>query len=106
MMMKTNPATCTNRVGHWVIPVLLAGALSACSSDNGRADAYGNFEATEVIVSAAATGRILSFVVEEGQIVEQGSHEELLELGGLYRDLYERQFIDSTFVATSSTGRA
>ena len=33
------------------------------------------------------------YVIDEGQVVEQGSHEELLERGGLYRDLYERQFI-------------
>ncbi len=37
------------------------------------------------------------YVLDEGRIVEQGSHEELLESDGLYRDLYERQFIDSTF---------
>ncbi len=35
------------------------------------------------------------YVVDYGQIVEQGSHEELLNQGGLYRDLYERQFIGS-----------
>jgi ABC-type multidrug transport system fused ATPase/permease subunit len=35
------------------------------------------------------------YVVDRGQIVEQGSHEDLLELGGLYRDLYERQFVGS-----------
>jgi len=33
------------------------------------------------------------YVMDEGQIVQQGSHEALLEQGGLYRDLYERQFI-------------
>jgi ABC-type multidrug transport system fused ATPase/permease subunit len=33
------------------------------------------------------------YVVDYGHIVEQGSHEELLKQGGLYRDLYERQFI-------------
>ena len=33
------------------------------------------------------------YVVDEGWIVEQGTHSELLERGGLYRDLYERQFI-------------
>jgi ATP-binding cassette subfamily B multidrug efflux pump len=33
------------------------------------------------------------YVIDEGRIIEQGSHTELLARGGLYRDLYERQFI-------------
>jgi ABC-type multidrug transport system fused ATPase/permease subunit len=33
------------------------------------------------------------YVIDEGRIVEQGTHTALLERGGLYRDLYERQFI-------------
>ncbi len=33
------------------------------------------------------------YVIDDGRIVEQGSHVTLLERGGLYRDLYERQFI-------------
>jgi ATP-binding cassette subfamily B multidrug efflux pump len=37
------------------------------------------------------------YVIEDGQIVEQGEHEELLAQSGLYRDLYERQFIDTDF---------
>lgn len=32
------------------------------------------------------------FVVREGQIVEQGTHESLLEQGGFYYDLYMSQF--------------
>jgi ATP-binding cassette subfamily B protein len=32
------------------------------------------------------------FVVKDGTIVERGKHEELLEMGGLYAELYELQF--------------
>jgi len=33
-------------------------------------------------------------VVEAGRIVERGRHDELLARGGLYRELYDRQFVD------------
>jgi len=33
-------------------------------------------------------------VVQAGCIVERGCHEELLSQGGIYRNLYERQFVD------------
>ncbi len=32
-------------------------------------------------------------VIDDGRIVEQGTHEALLAHGGLYRELYERQFV-------------
>ncbi len=32
-------------------------------------------------------------VVQAGRIVQRGRHEQLLAQGGLYRDLYERQFV-------------
>ena len=35
-------------------------------------------------------------VIDGGRVVEQGRHEELLELGGLYRDLYRTQFADQS----------
>jgi ATP-binding cassette subfamily B protein len=31
-------------------------------------------------------------VIDQGRLVQRGTHEALLEQGGLYRDLYERQF--------------
>ncbi len=33
------------------------------------------------------------YVIDGGRIVERGSHAQLVSEGGLYRDLYERQFI-------------
>jgi ABC-type multidrug transport system fused ATPase/permease subunit len=33
-------------------------------------------------------------VLDRGRIVEEGSHSELLGLGGLYARLYQRQFRD------------
>ncbi|HEY3291095.1 MAG TPA: ABC transporter ATP-binding protein [Anaerolineae bacterium] len=33
------------------------------------------------------------FVIDGGEITQDGTHAELLASGGLYRDLYERQFI-------------
>jgi len=35
-------------------------------------------------------------VVENGTVVQQGTHDELLASGGLYADLYARQFVDET----------
>lgn len=45
---------------------------AACSSDGARADAYGNFEADDLIVSAEGSGRILQFVAEEGGQLKAG----------------------------------
>jgi len=42
------------------------------------------------------------FVLDRGQIVEQGRHEELLAKGGLYAQLYEQQFADQSESAPSS----
>ena len=38
----------------------------SCSNGNDKSDAYGNFEAVEIIVSAEAQGKILQFNLEEG----------------------------------------
>lgn len=49
-----------------LFPVLFF--LVACSSGTPEYDATGTFEATDVVVSAEASGKILGLDVEEGTI--------------------------------------
>src|SRR6266852_3399880 len=39
-------------------------------------------------------------VLDEGRIIERGTHDELLVLGGEYADLYERQLLEEELAAT------
>lgn len=39
-------------------------------------------------------------VLEDGRIVEQGTHESLLERGGLYAELYEKQLLEEELAAS------
>jgi HlyD family secretion protein len=45
--------------------------VSSCGKNENRSDAYGNFEAVETIVSAEATGKLIDFNIEEGQLIEK-----------------------------------
>lgn len=51
-----------------LIPIVAAGfiILSSCSGNNQETDAWGNFEATEILVSSQSGGPIVSFPVNEG----------------------------------------
>ncbi|MBR2502281.1 MAG: HlyD family efflux transporter periplasmic adaptor subunit [Rikenellaceae bacterium] len=52
------------------IVYIAAAVLAASCGTEAEFDAQGTFEATEVVVSSEATGRILNFEVEEGMAVE------------------------------------
>ena len=43
----------------------------------------------------------LILVIDEGDIVEQGGHDELLARGGFYADLYNSQFVDMVDMASA-----
>lgn len=55
------------------IIIIAAVMLAGCKNGADEADAYGNFEAAEVIVSAETSGRILKFNMTEGSEADSGS---------------------------------
>lgn len=52
---------------------IIAISLLSCGDDNGKADGYGNFEATEITVSAENNGKLMQFDVNEGEIVKKNT---------------------------------
>lgn len=63
------------------ISAVLSGLLILCScgADRTDYDATGTFEATEVVVSSEAGGRIISLDLQEGDAVEAGSEYGLVD---------------------------
>ena len=55
-----------------VIYILVAIVAVSCSNEADY-DAQGTFEATEVVISAEATGKILNFDIREGEAIEANS---------------------------------
>jgi hypothetical protein len=59
--------------------IIAAVLLAGCKNKADKADAFGNFEATEVIISAETNGRILQFDPVEGVLVEKGTTIALVD---------------------------
>ena len=68
-------------IGMWGITLMM---LSACGNGTPDYDATGTFEATEVIVSAEAAGKLLRLEVEEGTKLEAGEEIGLVDTVQLY----------------------
>ncbi len=64
------------------LPALLL--LASCQEQSETADAYGNFEARELIVSAEANGQLLSFTAEEGRQLQAGQQVGLIDTTQLH----------------------
>jgi HlyD family secretion protein len=62
-----------------IIYLLALLPLAACQNNEATSDAYGKFEAREVIVSAEADGKLIQFDVEEGQQLKAGELVGLID---------------------------
>ena len=78
------------RPGLLLTALLSLGALglSGCQR-NDLSDGYGNFEATEIVVSSEASGRLLRYDVDEGLRLEKGEVAAVVDTTQL--DLERRQ---------------
>lgn len=52
---------------------VIALALASCNNQSDTADAYGNFEATEVTISAENNGKLILFNLQEGDDIKEGT---------------------------------
>ena len=50
---------------------IIAIHLFSCENDNGKADGYGNFEATEITISAENNGKLMQFAINEGDVLQK-----------------------------------
>ena len=85
--------------------IALSALLYCCSGSNEKSDAYGNFEATEIIISAEASGRIMQFDVEEGQELKAGQQVGLIDTTDLYLKM-EQLRAQKKAIATRAPGVA
>jgi HlyD family secretion protein len=67
-----------------IITLLILTSLISCNKNNDKADGYGNFEATEVTISAEANGEIEYLKLEEGDMLEPKTQVGLIDTTQLY----------------------
>ena len=81
--------------------ILVTLGIISCNTSNEKADGYGNFEATEITVSAEATGKIEFLQVQEGTILEAQTQVGLIDTLQLY--LTKQQLIASKSTVSSKS---
>lgn len=77
-------------------------SLISCSKNNEKADGYGNFEATEVTISAEANGKIDYLKLEEGDVLEPNMQVGLVDTTQLYFNKQQLIASKSTVLSKSS----
>ncbi len=88
-----------NKMTSRCIIILFLGLVYSCSVEKDQSDAYGNFEVTEVIISAQANGRLLALNLEEGLLVEANKVVGSIDSVGL---VLRKEQVDETIKAIKS----
>ncbi len=85
-----------------LITITIIAALSTGCKQEPTADAYGNFEATEITVSAKGQGEIKNLNLEEGSILKKNAIVGLIDTMTLY--LNKMQLLAQKEVVRSKSG--
>lgn len=80
--------------------ILFSLFLLACATEE-KADGYGNFEATEITISAEANGKLAFLHVEEGQQVKMGEVIGLVDTLQLYLNKQQLLAVKKTIASKS-----
>mgnify|MGYP000552129231 CR=1 FL=1 len=72
------------RTNKYILLAATLFGLSSCGNKKGDYDASGTFEATEVIVSSEANGKIMQFNIEEGQLLKADEEVGCIDTLQLY----------------------
>lgn len=86
---------------HLFFLAVIVGSLTSCT-DSEKADGYGNFEATEIMISSEANGKLKFLNVEEGQVLNKGEVVGLVDTLQLY--LSKLQTLASKATVASKSG--
>ncbi len=86
------------KYSRYLLPFLLLPVV-ACNQQVDSADAYGNFEAIEVMVSAESNGRIISFPAREGAAFLKNQVTVIIDTTQLY---LQKVRLESGFVSLGS----
>lgn len=86
----------------WNLITFIALLLSACTGNGEKADAYGNFQADDMMVSAQATGQIVSMTAEEGGKLKKGEVIGLIDTTTLH--LQKKQLMSKIRAIESNAG--
>ena len=71
------------KINILLLSLFLALFITSCNRNAHDFDASGTFEAEEVIVSSEATGRLISFDIQEGQSIPEGKKVGLIDAENL-----------------------
>ena len=70
---------------------MLSALIFSCNNTDEKSDAYGNFEADPVIVSAESSGKIIQLHVEKGQQIDSGFVAAIIDTVQLHLKLQQIQ---------------